>query len=153
MYRRYGASCRLTRNGREVWAKSLPCALWKAGVTDDGIVAGYAYSHGFQGEGEARGRPGDFHVVMVDAGGRLVLNEAVKRQWRRFPALATRRNISTLFLAAETPFHGIYYKKCQAYRLGRKPRRKNNGRFAKRDLLRLERRNTRKNAVLQAIRY
>src|ERR1700684_3496298 len=43
IYGRKGGSCRLTRNGNEVWAKRLPFTFWKAAVTDTGVVAGYAY--------------------------------------------------------------------------------------------------------------
>ena len=68
--------------------------------------------------------------------------------------LDTRRKLSGLFLVAETPFFGTYCDRSQTYRLGSKPKKvRKHGRLTKRDLLRLELRDTRKNAVLQALRY
>ena len=40
---------RLTRKGKVVWSGKHPFTLWEAGVTDVGIVAGYAYTHGWRG--------------------------------------------------------------------------------------------------------
>jgi sugar lactone lactonase YvrE len=40
------ADYRLTRDGAEVWAGERAFSLWDARVTDDGVVAGYAYEGG-----------------------------------------------------------------------------------------------------------
>lgn len=40
------ATCRLTHQGQEVWSREQPFTLLGAGVGDDGVVAGYAYSGG-----------------------------------------------------------------------------------------------------------
>jgi len=88
-------------------------------------------------------------VAIVNPRARSISRDSV---W--LPALDTRRNISSLFLAASNPFHGIYYNKCQAYRLGQRPTRcGKNGRLTKRDLLRLDHQSACQNAVVQALRY
>jgi hypothetical protein len=42
MYGQGGASYRLTRQGQEVWSGDRPFTLLGAGVSDDGVVAGFA---------------------------------------------------------------------------------------------------------------
>lgn len=87
LYGQGQGSYRLARAGKETWSKTLPFTLWEAAVTDDGIVAGYAYSNGVQGfpTEEARDKtnradwPGFFHVVILDAAGNLRLNDRTKR--------------------------------------------------------------------------
>jgi len=49
MYGRGGASYRLTRQGQDVWSGGRPFTLLDAGVSDEGVVAGFAYSGGLQG--------------------------------------------------------------------------------------------------------
>jgi hypothetical protein len=71
MLGRGGATYRLTKAGREVWSGKKAYTLWDAGVTDEGVVAGYAYSHGWRGfskKGIAVGM-GDFRAVILDARG------------------------------------------------------------------------------------
>src|ERR1051325_11714252 len=46
MYGKGGASYRLTRQGQDVWSGDRPFTLLAVGVSDDGVVAGYAYSGG-----------------------------------------------------------------------------------------------------------
>jgi hypothetical protein len=59
-----------------------------------------------------------------------------------------------LFLAAITPFFGIYYDKSQGYRFGQKPERfADSGRLTKRQLLQISRKNESQNAILEARRY
>src|SRR3954454_1374798 len=40
------ASYRMSVDGKAAWSAEKPYTLWEAGVTDDGSVAGYAYSYG-----------------------------------------------------------------------------------------------------------
>ena len=49
MYGQGKATYRLDRGGQVAWEGARPFTLWDAGVTDDGVVAGYAYSHGWRG--------------------------------------------------------------------------------------------------------
>lgn len=86
MYGRNHAGYQLTKSGREVWSAKFPFTMWDAGVTDAGVVGGYAYTHGWRGfgkDGIDEGM-GDFHVVVIDAKGRVRLNEISKRQSSRF---------------------------------------------------------------------
>jgi hypothetical protein len=56
---RYGAgkaTYRLTKGGKEIWSGERPFTLWEAGVTDDGTVAGYAYTRGRDAIGDAGDR-------------------------------------------------------------------------------------------------
>ena len=72
----------LTLEGREVWSAEHPYTLWDARVADDGVVAGYGYSHGWRGFSEAGLKDGwgDFRVVVIDPKGKDRLNEATARQ-------------------------------------------------------------------------
>ncbi len=86
MYGQGKGAYRLTRKGAEVWSGEHPFTLWDAAVTDDGVVAGYAYSYGWRGflpEPRDLSR-GDFHVVIFDRTGKLRLNEITKREWSHF---------------------------------------------------------------------
>jgi hypothetical protein len=71
-------SYRLTTDGNEVWHGDLPFTLRDAAVTDEGLTAGYAFSHGPSGFG--KGGPGSLNMVIVDAGGKVRLNEVIKRK-------------------------------------------------------------------------
>ena len=92
MYGQGEGQYRLTRAGSEVWAKSLPFTLWEAAVTDEGVVAGYAYSNGVHGfpppeeraETNREDWNGEFHVVIIDPAGNLRLNDHEKRAHSRF---------------------------------------------------------------------
>ncbi len=76
------ASYRLTLDGKEVWSAEKPYTLWDAGVTDLGLAAGYAYSHGPQRDWKAGAGAGvgDFRVVIIDPRGTERLDEATTRQ-------------------------------------------------------------------------
>src|SRR4051794_32349762 len=80
------ASYRLTLDGREVWSAEKPYTLWEACVADDGLVAGYAYSHGWRGFSEAgyEAGMGDFRVVILDPRGKERLDHATKREESNF---------------------------------------------------------------------
>ena len=56
LYGRGKATYGLTLGGREVWSAEHPYTLWDARVADDGVVAGYGYSHGWRGFSEAASR-------------------------------------------------------------------------------------------------
>src|SRR4051795_9969743 len=77
LYGRGKASYRLTLEGREVWSAEKPYTLWEACVADDGLVTGYAYSHGWRGFSEAgyKAGMGDFRVVIIDPRGKERLDE------------------------------------------------------------------------------
>lgn len=75
-------SYRMTRGDAEVWTKKLPFTLWDAGVTDDGTVAGYAYSLGAENRPPERGDSveGKLHQVILDPRGELRMNEILPRR-------------------------------------------------------------------------
>jgi hypothetical protein len=80
LYGRGESNYRLTCKGRQVWSATLPFTLWDARLTEDGIAGGYAYSDGRINSW----KKGDFRVVLLDAAGKLRLNEAVKREHSAF---------------------------------------------------------------------
>ncbi len=86
LYGRGKATYRLTLEGREVWSAEKPYTLWDACVGDDGVAAGYAYSHGWRGFSEAgfKDGMGDFRVVIIDPQGKERLNHATNREDSRF---------------------------------------------------------------------
>lgn len=72
------ARYRMTRSGSEVWAKELDCTLLEAAVSDEGVVAGYAYAR--RSESVADAGPTDLLcTLIVDPHGALRLNASVKR--------------------------------------------------------------------------
>jgi sugar lactone lactonase YvrE len=75
---RYGAgkaTYGLTRQGKEIWSGERPFTLWEAGVTDDGTVAGYAYSRGLEAIGDA----GDMRVIILDPRGTVRAEHVARR--------------------------------------------------------------------------
>ena len=76
------ADYRLARNGETVWTNRFPFALWNAVVSDAGLVAGCAYSHGWEGYPlkDFDDRPGDFSVVVLSPAGTLVAQDVHPRQ-------------------------------------------------------------------------
>jgi hypothetical protein len=85
IYGRYAGSYRVVRDGKEVWAKTLPFTFCKAAITDTGVVVGFAYTLGEHGFGEKpdEPRPGDLVVAIIDPAGKLRLKQATKRQESR----------------------------------------------------------------------
>jgi hypothetical protein len=77
---------RITWNDKLVWQGAKPFTLYEAGITDDGTVAGYAYSHGLDGfsTNGPNGGMGEFHVVIMRFDGGLILDEVIKREQSRF---------------------------------------------------------------------
>ena len=76
---------RMSAAGRKAWSAELPFTLCDAVVNDDGITAGYAYSHGLEGMGPGGDKdgPGSLHIVILDGTGAVRLNETVKRKESR----------------------------------------------------------------------
>jgi sugar lactone lactonase YvrE len=89
-YGRGKGTYRQTRAGIDVWSAEKPYSLWKAVVADDGSVAGYAYSHGWDGFSEAgyKAGRGDFRIVIIDPHGKERLDLATKREDSPFPHFA-----------------------------------------------------------------
>ena len=83
LYGRGQSRCRLTENGREVWAADLPFTFSEAVVTDDGTVAGYGYKHGLGGwakQGGINEGPGEARIAILDARGGFRLDEKIPRE-------------------------------------------------------------------------
>jgi hypothetical protein len=74
-----GGSYRMSHDGELVWAKELGVTLWDAGVTDQGLTAGLAYSNGYRD----RGADGSLHLMILGATGGRVLDEALEREQSR----------------------------------------------------------------------
>jgi hypothetical protein len=82
MLGRGGALYRLTKGGQEVWSGRKAFTLWDAAVTDDGVVTGYTYSHGWRGfsqKGIDDGY-GDFRVLILDPNGGVRMEQVTNRQ-------------------------------------------------------------------------
>ena len=87
LYGRGDGNYKLTKNGIAVWSGRKPFTLHEAGVTDDGVIAGYAYTHGVDGFSKEGGRnagEGEFQVIIMTPTGELLLQEKVKRKPSRF---------------------------------------------------------------------
>src|SRR5262245_44951687 len=66
---------RFTHQGTELWSGTRPWTLHETEVTDDGLVAGYAYGAGYEGgDGDA------LIIVLLDATGKVRLEERSKRE-------------------------------------------------------------------------
>ncbi len=100
LYGRGKADYELTDGGRKVWSSEKPYTLWDASVTDDGVVAGYAYSHGWAGYAEAgiNAGLGDFRVVIIDPRGQERLNRITKRETSHFPHMPPDPRASGLIM-------------------------------------------------------
>ena len=86
IYGRNEAAYRLTKNGAEVWSKTLPITVLEATVTDEGVLAGYGYSNGTDGFGtdDADRTLGTFNVLIVDSTGEIRCNDSKARESSRF---------------------------------------------------------------------
>ena len=86
MHGRNAADYRFTGYGKAIWTKRFPFCLWDAVVTNDGRVAGYAYTHGLEGFA-ASGRTaglGEFLVVLLSPEGNILSRETHPRKGSRF---------------------------------------------------------------------
>ena len=79
-------SYRMTQNGQTLWAKKLPYTLADAVVTDDGVTAGYSYSHGTNGIVD-RNSDNQMRVVVLGPAGEQRLGETTPRKssWYHAP--------------------------------------------------------------------
>ena len=89
LYGRGSADYRVTMDGAEIWSGRKDFTLYEAGITDDGTIAGYAYTQGLEGFASesqklASSGPGEFRVVIMKNRGELLLDEKVKRTESRF---------------------------------------------------------------------
>jgi sugar lactone lactonase YvrE len=84
IYGRYAGSYRVVKEGKEIWAKTLPFTFSKASITDTGVVAGFAYTLGEEGFGKTpdEPRPGDLIVAIIDPAGKPRLKQTTRRQPR-----------------------------------------------------------------------
>lgn len=109
MYGQGKATYRLERGGQVVWEGERPFTLWDGGVTDDGLVAGYGYSHGWRGfpteacrkELSRADWDGDFRVVILDGKGKPRLDAAEKRESSRFMHTAPNPLAEGMFVDGE----------------------------------------------------
>lgn len=79
----YGAgegSYRVTRKGAEVWAAKHFFTFWEAAITDDGVVAGYAYTRGFEGK-PAQQEYGSIQIVVFEPDGRVRSKDEIRREY------------------------------------------------------------------------
>jgi hypothetical protein len=102
IYARGPGDYRLARAGRTAWEGRKPYTLHEAGVTDEGAIAGYAYSNGRRGYSadSADRTPGDFRVIILDPSGNERLNEAHTREPSRFPHTPPNPLVRGMFLDA-----------------------------------------------------
>jgi hypothetical protein len=74
------ATYRMSRRGAIVWEGKRPFTLWDVGVTNDGVVGGYAYTYGIAGWGGTKPEDyGDFEIVILDPVGKVRLDQKVHR--------------------------------------------------------------------------
>lgn len=88
---------RLSRNNDEIWSATLPFTFWEAVVTDDGTVAGYAYSLGFDNHPVA-GEVGSLHSVIIAPDGELRLDESLPREGVTSCTSSISRSVSSLIV-------------------------------------------------------
>lgn len=75
-------SYRVSRAGRELWSKTIDFTLWDAAITDTGVVAGYAYTHGWRGFPEEPGGTwnGEYITAIFNPDGSERLVKRTQRQ-------------------------------------------------------------------------
>ncbi len=84
----------LEKDGVEVWSGEKAYTLWDAAVTDNGVVAGYAYSHGWRGFAKS----GGIEAGMGDMIAAIFENDGALRMERFYP-----RTMSSYLHAAPAP--------------------------------------------------
>lgn len=94
---------RLSKDGKEIWSKSLLFTLCDAEVTDDGTVAGYAYSLGYENMPIDRNQDedGKLHIVILDPTGGLRMNAALPRSGSFSCTSTVDRNVRGFFADPE----------------------------------------------------
>ena len=88
---------RMAGDGKEVWRCELPFTLWDAAVTDDGVTVGFGYSNGENGYGGS----GFLHMAVIDAAGKVRLDDRVKRQGSMIPDGSAEPRVARFILHAE----------------------------------------------------
>jgi sugar lactone lactonase YvrE len=86
LYGRGDGDYRVTKQGVVVWEGRKPFTLYEAGITEDGLIGGYAYTHGIEGHFRESGNSGlgEFHVVIMRGTGEVLLDDVVKRTGSRY---------------------------------------------------------------------
>jgi hypothetical protein len=74
------AQVRCVHVGKDAWSGEKPWTLWDALVTNEGFVAGYAYSQG----GQTMVAKGEFHAVILAPDGSVRLDEPHPRESSNF---------------------------------------------------------------------
>jgi hypothetical protein len=69
------ANYQMTVNGRQVWSGEKHFTFYDAVVTDDGLAAGYFYTHGFDGISEG----GKIRITLFDSQGKTLLEDSIDR--------------------------------------------------------------------------
>jgi hypothetical protein len=70
----------LKHSGETIWRATLPFSLWDAGVTDEGLVAGFAYEKGLHGGYGDEPDHGVLRVLLLDVSGTIRADHAYPRQ-------------------------------------------------------------------------
>ncbi len=79
---RGAAEYRFSKRGKTVWTNRFPFTLWDVAVTDSGLIAGYAFTHGWDGfaeEGFTAGM-GEFLIVILAPDGSVRMKESQARK-------------------------------------------------------------------------
>jgi hypothetical protein len=71
----------VSRGGERVWEADVPMTMWEACLSDDGHLAGYAYSIGLKVDVPK----GEFIVAIFAPDGRELLHESAERTWSPHP--------------------------------------------------------------------
>ena len=84
---RGNAEYRFSKGDDVLWEKEFPYTLWEALITDDGQIAGYAYTYGWEGFSEKgyKAGVGDMLVVLLDRNGKELSKNKYPRHHSRFP--------------------------------------------------------------------
>jgi len=88
------ATYRLTHDGEEVWADEHPFSLWKAKVTDNGTVVGYAYEGGATPPGNHGTGYNGLSIIILAPDGRVLLRD---------PATSHKADVAKNFSAGDSP--------------------------------------------------
>ena len=77
-------SYRLLQGEKELWSRTYSFTLWEAALTDDGVIAGYAYSNGEFHHMRDRPDPphGNIRLVILDRNGKIRLEQSEIRLLR-----------------------------------------------------------------------
>ncbi|MCE5267171.1 MAG: hypothetical protein LLG00_04740, partial [Planctomycetaceae bacterium] len=85
MYGQGKGNCRLMKNGKTIWARTLPYTFCEAILTDNGQVAGYAYTNGREGFSRENDSHGHFIIAVLGADGKALTEEKHWREASSYP--------------------------------------------------------------------